>query len=284
MGKAKAKPKQGQPATTAAERSRQNRDKVAIGHDDTTDHRLLQSGRLAREDHLLDRGARSRLNEATLRGLKRVAARTAPGERPDLQKAKQVIASEAENSARQAEPEGAPVNPAGVRHVADPFDLLRNRNLLDRKDPAMNATLWFAGDRYRKYWHASGMCGVAAMDLTRAVVDGGSSAGGMPSSDYAMDCRKKLREANAVIGPRHAALFCAIVLHGQTIASQRHMIFDSEREKTADLIALERLRDCLHRLCDLWGMRPRREGRIVVQGDAEHQAAYGTWVVGQFQI
>ena len=241
MGKAKAKPKQGQPATTAAERSRLNRDKVAIGHDDTTDHRLARAGRTGLADYMLDEGLQSRL----------MHSKPAEAER---------IAREAR---ADAERQGAPVNPSGVRHVADAFDLLKVRNLLDKNNAGMNLTLWNAGALYRKFWYASGMCGLAAMDLTKDIVDGGSSAGGMPSSDYAMDCRKRLREANAVIGPRHAALFLAVVVHGDTIASQRHLIFDSEREKTADVIALERLKDCLHRLCDLWGMRPRREGRIV---------------------
>ena len=261
MGKAKAKQKQAQ--VTAAQRSRQNRDKVGLGNDDATDHRLRHATRAARADHLLDAGTRAKLNAATLQSLKRVALETPKGARPDVGKAKLAIAHEAERAAAEAEPQGAPVNPSGVRHVADAFDLLRIRNLLDKKHVGMNQMLWNAGALYRKYWYASGMCGISAMDLTRDIVDGGASGGGMPSSDYAMDCRKRLREANGVIGPRHAALFLAVVVHGETIASQRHMIIDSDREKTADVIALERLRDCLHRLCDLWGMRPRREGRIV---------------------
>ena len=263
MGKAKAKPKQGQAATTAAQRSRLNRERVGVGHDDTTDHRLMRAASAARSDHLLDAEVRSRLNQDTLKALGKIAAQTPKGSQPDLAKAKQAIAAEAEKAARGAEAQGAPVNPSGVRHVADAFDLLRIRKLLDKNHAGMNQTLWDAGALYRKFWYASGMCGLAAMDLTKDIVDGGSSAGGMPSSDYAMDCRKRLREANAVIGPRHAALFLAVVVHGDTIASQRHLIFDSEREKTADMIALDRLKDCLHRLCDLWGMRPRREGRIV---------------------
>ena len=275
MGKAKAKPKQGQAATTAAQRSRQNRDRVGVGHDDTTDHRLMHSAGTARADRMLDAGTRARFDTAAAQILKRVAAETPKGCRPSLDQAKRAhkeIAVEAERLARSVEGHGAPVTPAGVRHVLEPFDLLRKRGLLDVRDAGMNDVMWYAGLKYRDYWMGAGLNPVSAMDLTKDIVDGGMAPSGMPTSDHAMTCRDRIRAANAQIGLRGVGIFCAVVLHGETIASQRSLVWESRNERTADALLLDRLRDALLRLCSLWSMKPRRSGPIVSSRGSHNEA------------
>lgn len=157
---------------------------------------------------------------------------------------------------RQARRDGeASVDGAGVRRISDPFDTLRNRNLLDRLDIAANEMLWHAGDRLRSHWHRAQLDGLSAIDLARPHVDGGAGAGGGPG-DAAKRHRDAVRQAAAAIGPRLMPYVAGVVIEGRPVASLRGLVGDSAHARTAEALALERLREGLHRLCDLWRMRP----------------------------
>ncbi len=144
---------------------------------------------------------------------------------------------------------------AGVRRIGDPFDALRSRNLLDRLDIAANETLWHAGDRLRKHWYHARLDGLSAVDLTRPHVDGGTAGDAAPC-DAARRHRDELRRAVRAIGPRLMPYVAGVVLEGRPVASLRALVAESAHARTAEALALERLREGLHRLCAHWRMDP----------------------------
>ena len=143
----------------------------------------------------------------------------------------------------------------GVRRLADAFDLLRRRNLLDRIDVAANETLWHAGDRLRGHWHRARLDGLSAVDLTRPSVDGGLPGGGLAPSEAAQRHRDECRRAADAIGPRLMPFVAGLVIEGRPVASLRDLVHDTCHARTADALALERLREGLYRLCSHWGMQ-----------------------------
>jgi hypothetical protein len=148
----------------------------------------------------------------------------------------------------------AEIDGAGVRRIADAFDMLRNRNLLDRLDIAANETLWFAGDRLRSHWHRARIGGVSSVDLLRPSVDGGGSPEG--PGEACQRHRDEWRRAVAAIGPRLMPYVAGIVIEGRPVSVVSALVTDSRHPRTAEALALDRLREGLHRLCDLWRMRP----------------------------
>lgn len=154
--------------------------------------------------------------------------------------------------------DAAAVDASGVRRLADPFDVLKSRGLLAVGQPEMNEVLWHAGNQYREHWHGAGMEGAQAMDLTRDIVDGGTGVVGI--SEHVLGHAQQLRAANRAIGPRCAAFVVGIVLRGATVTSLAHLVRESGNARTSEAIVLERLREGLHRLCDLWGMKPDDKG------------------------
>ena len=156
--------------------------------------------------------------------------------------------------ARRADgPGAAAVDRQGIRRIADAFDLLRKRNLLDRIDVAANETLWHAGDRLRGHWHRARLDGLSAIDLARPSVDGGGG-GSLAPSEAAQRHRDEMRRAAEAIGPRLMPFVTGLVIEGRSIASLRDLVRDTSHARTAEALALERLREGLHRLCSLWGM------------------------------
>ena len=147
----------------------------------------------------------------------------------------------------------ATVDPVGVRRIGDAFDGLRSRNLLDRLDIAANETLWFAGDRLRAHWSRARMDGISAVDLLRPTVDGGG--GGLGPGDAVQRHREEWRRAVSAIGPRLMPYVAGVVIEGRPVSALRGLVGDSRHPRTADALALDRLREGLHRLCDLWRMR-----------------------------
>lgn len=161
---------------------------------------------------------------------------------------------------RQARREGAAkVDAAGIRRVADPFDLLHARNLLDRADVVINEMLWHAGSRFRAHWHGAALDGLSAFDFTRPLVDKG--AGGAPGSlnpgEAAVRHRDSYRPAIAAVGPRLMPYVTAVVIEGRPVSALSSLVAETGHPRTAEALALERLREGLHRLADLWSMRPR---------------------------
>ena len=152
-------------------------------------------------------------------------------------------------------PGAAAVDGRGVRRIADAFDLLRRRNLLDRIDVAANETLWHAGDRLRGHWHRAQLDGLSAVDLARPSVDGGVR-GSLAPSEAAQRHRDEFRRAAAAIGPRLMPFVTGLVIDGRPVASLRDLVRDTSHARTAEALALERLREGLHRLCGLWSMTP----------------------------
>ncbi len=156
--------------------------------------------------------------------------------------------------ARRGTGTGAVVS--GTRRLPDAFDLLRDRHLLDREDAAWNALLWDAGERYRRHWQFSGLDGLKAFDFTREGVDGGQPGGGTTPTEAALRHREVLRAAAEAVGPRHIAFLDGVVIESRTVAALRDLVADTGHARTAEALALERLREALHRLCEHWRLRP----------------------------
>lgn len=148
----------------------------------------------------------------------------------------------------------AQVDGQGVRRLAEPFDLLRARNLLDRVDVRANDVLWHAGDRFRAHWRMGLQDGLSALDISRPSVDGGGTVGLTPT-EVALRHRDSYRRAAEAIGPRLLPYVTAVVIEARPVATLRTLVEDTGHARTAETLALERLREGLHRLCDFWGMR-----------------------------
>jgi hypothetical protein len=155
----------------------------------------------------------------------------------------------------------APRDCQGVRRIGDPFDALHARNLLDRDSPEGNALLWQAGDRLRGHWHLARLDPLTAFNFQRESVDGG--AGPQGPTEAALRHREAVRQAHAAIGPRLLPYLTGLVIDGRPVAALRPLVSDTGHARTADALVLERLREGLHRLCELWKLRPViRQGRI----------------------
>ena len=153
---------------------------------------------------------------------------------------------------------GACVDAQGVRRIAEPFDQLRARNLLDRADVAQNETLWQAGDRLRLHWHRARFDGLATLDLSRPQVDGGGEPGALTPTEAVLRHRTQIRRAAEAVGPRLLPYLRAVVIDAHPLAALHGMVTDTAHARTAEALALERLREALHRLCDHWSMHPNR--------------------------
>lgn len=151
---------------------------------------------------------------------------------------------------------GASIEGEGVRRLADPFDLLRTRQVLDRQDANRNDRLWQAGERFRRHWHLGRMDGLAAFDFTRDSVDGTGGAAATAPTEAALRHRDAFRRAREAVGARLLPYLDGIVVEGGTVASLRRLVTDTGHERTAETLVVERLREALDRLCDLWGMQP----------------------------
>lgn len=174
---------------------------------------------------------------------------------------------------RHAEREGASaVDGQGIRRVADAFDLLHRRGLLDRDDPARHDLMWEAGDRYRTHRHRAGLDGLAAFDFRRESVDGTGGRAATPT-EAALRHRTILRAADAAVGPRLLPYLAGIVVDGRPAATLRPLVTDTSHARTAEALVIERLREALHRLCDHWDLRPPSRSRPIRAWQAEAREA-----------
>jgi hypothetical protein len=147
----------------------------------------------------------------------------------------------------------------GVRRLGEPFDLLHARQLLDRADPDANALLWQAGDRFRGHWHLARLDPLTAFDFRRDSVDGGRTRSAGPT-EAAVRHREAFRQAREAVGPRLLPYLMGVVVDGRPVADLRALVTDTAHARTAEALALERLREALHRLCALWRLRGGRSG------------------------
>ena len=157
----------------------------------------------------------------------------------------------------------ARVDAQGMRRLGEPFDLLQARRLLDRDDPGTNALLWQAGDRFRGHWHGGRLDPLTAFNFGRESVDGGRTVPTGPT-EAAIRHREALRQAQAAVGPRLLPYLVGVVVDGRTVADLRPLVTDTGHARTAEALVLDRLREALHRLCELWRLRataPRRAVR-----------------------
>ena len=166
----------------------------------------------------------------------------------------------------------ARVDGLGVRRVGDPFDLLHARNLLDRESPEGNALLWQAGERLRLHWHAGRLDALTAFDFTRDSVDGSGSVGGTSPTEAALRHRHAFRHATDAIGSRLLPYVIGLVIDAYPVAELRRLVGDTAHARTADALIIERLREGLHRLCDLWRLAPDTRRRRIEAWQAEGEA------------
>ena len=164
---------------------------------------------------------------------------------------------------RQARRGGdARVDGEGVRRLGDPFDLLHARRLLDRDDPGTNALLWQAGDRFRGNWHLGRLDPLTAFNFQRESVDGGRTVPTGPT-EAAIRHREAFRQAQGAVGPRLLPYLVGIVVDGRTVADLRPLVTDTGHARTAEALVLDRLREALHRLCELWRLRAASSRRAM---------------------
>lgn len=129
----------------------------------------------------------------------------------------------------------------GVRYLADtPLQRLYNRGALSR-DPAMNARLFDAGEKFYRDWYLSGMETLAAQDITRQG-SGDGCASGMPASERQAIHRQAWRKANEKLGARYRKVVELVVLEGNTdlVAVGKDVSGYAKRE-TARAVGLDRL-------------------------------------------
>jgi hypothetical protein len=157
---------------------------------------------------------------------------------------------------------GATVGSDRVQRLADAFDRLHAKSLLDKDNAAVNEMLWRAGLQYRHHYHCAALSGIAAMDLTKDIVDGSGHADAESGADSIAHHREKVRAANVVIGLRCCPFFLGVVMHEQSAAELRHMVRETKDRNAADALVLDRLREALHRLADLYQMKPNDRARM----------------------
>lgn len=145
----------------------------------------------------------------------------------------------------------------GTRRLADAFDALRNRQLLDRSDKRRNEALWEAGARFRRHWHGSRLDGLTAFDFTRESVDGAAQAGASTPTEAAIRHREACRRAAAAVGPRLMPYVTGIVIDSRTAGALCHLVTDTSHARTAETLVVERLREALDRLDEHWERRGR---------------------------
>ena len=141
---------------------------------------------------------------------------------------------------------------AGVRRLAEPFDLLRRRQYLDRQDAARNELLWEIGDRFRRHWHRSRLDSLTAFDFSRELVDG--TGGDSTPTEAATRHRELVRKAVGAVGPRLMPIVSGILVESRPAAALAPLIHETCHARTAEALVVERLRESLHRLGDHWGM------------------------------
>lgn len=150
----------------------------------------------------------------------------------------------------------------GCRRLADAFDLLRARQKLDCGDAARNELLWQAGSRLRRHWHLGQMDGLTGFDFSRESVDGTGGAGATTPTEAALRHRDAYRGATEVVGPRLLPYLVGLAIEGRTVGDLCGLISETAHARTAEALVIERLRESLHRLCDLWGTRAVSSARL----------------------
>ena len=158
----------------------------------------------------------------------------------------------------------ADLDTKGTRRIGDPFDLLHARGLLDRHSPEQNALLWQAGTKFRNHWHLAHLDPLTAFDFSRVHVDTSGDAQAAGLTEAAVRHRDAVRAATVAIGPRLMPFVTAVVVDARPIAALRSAVTDTAHARTADALSLERLREGLHRLCELWSMHPNTRPRRIV--------------------
>lgn len=144
----------------------------------------------------------------------------------------------------------------GTRSLADPFDALRNRQILDRRDRGRNGLLWEAGMRFRRHWDGGRLDGLTAFDFGRECVDGGRGPQGLTPTEAATRHRTAYRKASAAVGGRLLPYLAGVVIDGHPAGALCHLVSDTAHPRTAEALVVERLREALYRLAEHWGMEP----------------------------
>lgn len=161
-----------------------------------------------------------------------------------------------------------------VRRVADPLETLFRKGRLapaaagDKREHLMNAVLYHAGTRYRERWYGAGLTGVAAQDLTRDIVDGSRS--GDDTSLYASACAADVREVARHVGPRLLPYLDGLVVEEKPVTKLAGAVSDTKSRVLAEAIAMERVREALHRVAEVFRLAPDTKARPIsaATGDA----------------
>lgn len=155
-----------------------------------------------------------------------------------------------------------------VRRVADPLETLYRKGLLaprkesDTHEDPMNFVLYQAGVRYRQEWTGAGFVGIAAQDLTRDIVDGG--VGRNDGSDYAAECWKKVRAVADAVGPRLLPYLNGLTVDEKPVSKMAASVTDTRSQRLAEAIAMERVREALHRVAEVFNMHPNTRPRPII--------------------
>lgn len=141
-----------------------------------------------------------------------------------------------------------------IRRISDwPLARLFSRQQLCPEDSERNKALYDTGEALARSWHGAGLSGYTSIDLNGIGGGAGDKAYMMPVTEYAARCRGEIRLAQQHVGNWTWGVLIDICVEGMTPESAGKRRSGYADAKLARVVALDRLRDGLQRLAELWG-------------------------------
>ena len=148
-----------------------------------------------------------------------------------------------------------------VRHMFDPFDVMRANRQLAPHDPKLNDIRWLVGEALRRTHHRARLDALRAVPPDRLGQTGFGPRPGLPESEGALHARDKLRKAEERIGPHAWPIVTRIVIEGAGVRDCRGFVPELATPWRADAVVSDRLRTALDMIGGLMGVTARREKR-----------------------
>lgn len=146
----------------------------------------------------------------------------------------------------------------GFFRARHPLERLRDQGKLDHSNGAINSAMFEAAERLYRHWYESGLSGIKAQDISRAVGAGDGGACAFPRNDRAMMHRQHFRIACTLMGWHEAApyrgagrLVVDIVCYEMGV-KEAALIHCPGRNESALANGMDRLREGLFALAVHW--------------------------------
>lgn len=181
--------------------------------------------------------------------------------------------------------------PERLRHAEGDFDIAKGtgawrvsdvtlhrlyvRDQLDPHNKDRNKLYYDAGDALYHTWHKAGLSGYTGIDMDFVSGGDGDKSYMMPTTVASAICRGKLRVAQEAVGPHCWPILIAICVTGETAEEAGRRCTNYRAPMTARAVALDRLRNGLHRLAEEWGhlSSSSRPARILAFTERPHGTA-----------